>query len=133
MGPGPFTLFAPDDDAFGDAVKSLGATKMTLREFKQFRGSQNAGVGLRHATLSPLDAASEAPALPLLLQRNPPPPFHAVTLDTLPAIIKNHVVAGSVSSKDLTEGMEATTLGGGKIKFSVAGGPKVRAEGGGPP
>jgi hypothetical protein len=30
MGPGPFTVFAPDDDSFGDACRSLGTTKIDL-------------------------------------------------------------------------------------------------------
>lgn len=30
MGPGPFTIFAPNDDAFGDAARALGVTKMEL-------------------------------------------------------------------------------------------------------
>lgn len=32
MSPGPFTLFAPNDDAFADAVKALGTTKLGLRD-----------------------------------------------------------------------------------------------------
>lgn len=32
MSPGPFTLFAPNDDAFGDACKALGTTKLGLRD-----------------------------------------------------------------------------------------------------
>ena len=46
-------------------------------------------------------------------------------LASLPEIIKNHVVVGKVTSKDLSEGFEATTLGGGKLTFSLAGGVKV--------
>eukprot|EP00887_Chlorella_sp_A99_P001279 scaffold14.g1279.t1 len=72
-GTGPFTLFAPDDDAFGDACRALGTTKMEL-----------------------------------------------VDLESLPEIVKNHV-----TSKDLSEGFEAQTLGGGKLTFSLAGGAKV--------
>jgi len=29
-GPGPFTMFAPDDDAFAAAAKKLGVTKLEL-------------------------------------------------------------------------------------------------------
>ncbi len=31
MGPGPFTLFAPNDDAFAAAAKKMGKTKMELQ------------------------------------------------------------------------------------------------------
>jgi uncharacterized surface protein with fasciclin (FAS1) repeats len=48
-----------------------------------------------------------------------------VNWESLPAVVKNHVVAGKVTSADLSEGMEATTLGGGKLKFTLAGGAKV--------
>ena len=30
LGPGPFTLFAPDDDAFADAARALKITKLEL-------------------------------------------------------------------------------------------------------
>jgi uncharacterized surface protein with fasciclin (FAS1) repeats len=35
------------------------------------------------------------------------------------------VVSGSVTSKDLSEGKEVTTLGGGTLKFTLGGGAKV--------
>jgi uncharacterized surface protein with fasciclin (FAS1) repeats len=73
-GAGPFTLFAPDDDAFGDACRALGTTKMNL-----------------------------------------------LTLESLPGIVKNHVVQGKVTSADLKEGLEATTIGGETVKFAKKG------------
>ena len=78
MAPGPLTVFAPNDDAFADVIKTLKITKLQLME-----------------------------------------------LPNLPDILKNHVVAGSVLSSDLKEGQELTTLGGGKLKVTLAGGAKV--------
>jgi uncharacterized surface protein with fasciclin (FAS1) repeats len=77
-GAGPFTLFAPNDDAFAGALKALGTTKLELRN-----------------------------------------------LPALPDILKNHVVSGSVLAGDLKEGQELTTLGGGKLTVTLAGGAKV--------
>ena len=78
MGAGPFTLFAPNDDAFADACKALGTTKIELRN-----------------------------------------------LPALPDILKNHVVKGSVMAEDLKEGQMVETLGGKKLKVTLAGGAKV--------
>lgn len=77
-GPGPFTVFAPDDDAFGAACKQLGVSKLEL-----------------------------------------------MSLPNLPEILKYHVISGKVLSTDLKEGMEATTVNGQKLKFTLAGGAAV--------
>lgn len=77
LGTGPFTIFAPDDDAFAAAAKQLKVTKIEL-----------------------------------------------LTLPNLPDIVKNHVVKGKVTSKDLSEGQEVETLGK-KVKVTLAGGAKV--------
>jgi len=76
-GPGPFTVLAPDDDAFMAVAKSLKLTKMQLLE-----------------------------------------------LPNLADILKCHVISGKVLSTDLKEGMEAATLGGKKLKVTLAGGAK---------
>lgn len=78
MGTGPFTVFAPDDDAMAAQAKKLGVSKIEL-----------------------------------------------LTHPGLPDILKYHVVAGKVTSKDLSEGQELETLGGKKISVSLAGGVKV--------
>ena len=69
MGEGPFTLFAPNDDAFADAARALKISKIEL-----------------------------------------------MALPNLGDILKYHVIAGKVMSTDLTEGMEATTVNGQKVK-----------------
>ena len=43
-------------------------------------------------------------------------------LPTLASILKFHVVSGSVMSSALTDGLEATTLEGSKVKFAIKGG-----------
>lgn len=43
----------------------------------------------------------------------------------LAKVLTYHVVSGKVMSKDLTDGMEATTLNGEKVKFDLTGDPKV--------
>lgn len=78
MGPGPFTVFAPDDDAMAALAKKLGCSKIEL-----------------------------------------------LSRPELPDILKYHAVAGKVTSKDLSEGQEVETLGGKKLKITLAGGVKV--------
>ena len=46
-------------------------------------------------------------------------------LPALPDILKNHVVSGALLAGDLKEGQELTTLGGGKLTVTLAGGAKV--------
>jgi len=43
----------------------------------------------------------------------------------LAKVLTYHVVSGKVMSTDLTDGMEATTLNGEKVKFDLTGDPKV--------
>ena len=43
----------------------------------------------------------------------------------LAKVLTYHVVSGTVMSTDLTDGMEATTLNGEKVKFDLTGDPKV--------
>jgi uncharacterized surface protein with fasciclin (FAS1) repeats len=43
-------------------------------------------------------------------------------LPNLGAILKFHVISGAVMSSALTDGLEATTLEGSKVKFSLGGG-----------
>ena len=43
-------------------------------------------------------------------------------LPNLASILKFHVISGAVMSGSLTDGLEATTLEGSKVKFSLAGG-----------
>jgi LPXTG-motif cell wall-anchored protein len=45
--------------------------------------------------------------------------------EDLKDILLYHVVSGKVMSSSLSEGLEATTLNGKKIKFTLAGGAKV--------
>ena len=78
MAPGPFTVFAPNDDAFVEVIKALKTTKLGLME-----------------------------------------------LANLGDILKGHVVAGALTSDQLTEGQELTTLSGQKLKVSLAGGASV--------
>lgn len=77
-GPGPFTVFAPDDDALSAACKKLKISKMEL-----------------------------------------------MTLPNLADILKYHVIAGKVMSKDLTEGATPKTLNGKTVKVTLAGGAKI--------
>jgi uncharacterized surface protein with fasciclin (FAS1) repeats len=46
-------------------------------------------------------------------------------LPNLGDILKGHVVAGAITSADLKEGQELTTLSGLKLKVSLAGGASV--------
>jgi light-harvesting complex I chlorophyll a/b binding protein 1 len=46
-------------------------------------------------------------------------------LPTLASILKFHVVPGKVLSSSLSNGLEATTLEGGKLKFDLSNGVKV--------
>jgi hypothetical protein len=46
-------------------------------------------------------------------------------LPTLASVLKFHVVPGKVMSSQLTNGLEATTLEGGKLKFDLSSGVKV--------
>jgi uncharacterized surface protein with fasciclin (FAS1) repeats len=78
MAPGPYTVFAPNDDAFVEVIKALKTTKLGLME-----------------------------------------------LANLGDILKGHVVAGALTSDQLTEGQELTTLSGQKLKVSLAGGASV--------
>jgi len=48
-----------------------------------------------------------------------------INLPNLGDILKNHVVAGAIMAADLKEGQELTTLGGGKLKVTLAGGAAV--------
>ncbi|KAK9818062.1 hypothetical protein WJX72_006455 [[Myrmecia] bisecta] len=77
-GKGPFTVFAPNDDAFTQAAKDKGVTKIEV-----------------------------------------------LTLPGMADILKYHVLEGEVLSSSLSEGDEPTTVGGGKLKISKAGGVKV--------
>jgi len=43
----------------------------------------------------------------------------------LAKVLTYHVVAGKVMSTDLTDGLEADTVNGGKVKFDLSGDPKV--------
>ena len=43
----------------------------------------------------------------------------------LAKVLTYHVVSGTVMSTDITDGMEATTLNGEKVKFDLTGDPKV--------
>lgn len=43
----------------------------------------------------------------------------------LAKVLTYHVVSGKVMSTDLTDGLEATTLNGEKVKFDLTGDPKV--------
>lgn len=71
-GPGPFTVFAPTNEAF---VAALGALKLSKQQL--------------------------------------------LDLPTLSNILKFHVVSGKVMSSQLSNGMEAATLEGSKVKFEV--------------
>ena len=73
-GPGPFTVFAPTDQAFTDAG-------INLNDFDTPEENQ-----------------------------------------TLSEILLHHVVAGSVPSADVKDGMMATTVNGDKVKFTVSNG-----------
>jgi phosphoglucomutase len=53
-------------------------------------------------------------------------------LPTLASVLKFHVVPGKVMSSQLTNGLEATTLEGGKLKFDLSSGVKVNGANGGP-
>ena len=71
-GPGPFTVFAPTNEAF---VAALGALKLSKQQL--------------------------------------------LDLPTLSNVLKFHVVSGKVMSSALTNGMEAATLEGSKVRFDV--------------
>jgi len=75
-GPGPFTVFAPTDDAF--------------------------------------DALPEGTVASLLGD-----------IPTLTKILTYHVVAGKVMAADLSDGLEADSLEGGKLTFHTVGGVSV--------
>jgi uncharacterized surface protein with fasciclin (FAS1) repeats len=74
-GAGPFTVFAPTNEAF---TKALGALKLTKAQL--------------------------------------------LDLPTLANILKFHVVSGKVLSTQLSNGLEAATLEGGKLKFDLTNG-----------
>ncbi|MBS1598342.1 MAG: fasciclin domain-containing protein [Bacteroidetes bacterium] len=46
--------------------------------------------------------------------------------DVLASILVYHVIAGRIFSSDLSEGAQPTTLSGGKVTISLAGGPSVK-------
>jgi hypothetical protein len=77
-GAGPFTVFAPTNDAF---IKALGALKLTKAQL--------------------------------------------LDLPTLASVLKFHVVAGKITASQLSNGLEATTLEGSKLKFDLTNGVKV--------
>ena len=77
---GPFTVFAPTNQAF-----------------------KNAGF----ATIDAINAADPAVLTPILTY---------------------HVIGARIFSSDLTEGAEPVTVNGGKVKISLAGGPKVKGK-----
>jgi uncharacterized surface protein with fasciclin (FAS1) repeats len=79
-GAGPFTVFAPTNDAF-----------------------KNAGF----ATIDAINAAPPSALTPILTY---------------------HVIGARIFSSDLTEGAEPATVNGGKVKISLAGGPKVKGK-----
>lgn len=78
QGEGPFTVFAPTNDAFAKLLEALDVT------------------------------AEELLAQPDLAK-----------------VLTYHVVAGKVMAGDLTDGLEADTVNGGKVKFDLSGDPKV--------
>ena len=45
--------------------------------------------------------------------------------EALAAILTYHVIAGSVMSTDLTEGMTAATVNGANVTITLEGGPKI--------
>ena len=47
----------------------------------------------------------------------------------LAAVLTYHLIPGRVFSYNLSEGLEAPTVQGGKLKFSLMGGPKVKGNG----
>jgi uncharacterized surface protein with fasciclin (FAS1) repeats len=55
--------------------------------------------------------------------------INAADANTLKNILLYHVIGARVFSSDLSEGLQPTTLGGGKVTITLAGGPKVKGIG----
>ncbi|MCH5719465.1 fasciclin domain-containing protein [Niabella hibiscisoli] len=55
--------------------------------------------------------------------------IQAANANTLASILTYHVIAARVFSSDLTEGAMPTTLNGGKLTITLAGGAKVKGNG----
>lgn len=55
--------------------------------------------------------------------------IQAANANTLAAILTYHVISGRIFSSDLTEGAMPTTVNGGKVTITLAGGAKVKGTG----
>ncbi len=90
-------------------------------------GSTNVAAALSAAgpltVFAPTNAAFQAAGFATIAD------IQAANANTLAGILTYHVIAARVFSSDLTEGAMPTTLNGGKLTITLAGGAKVKGTG----
>lgn len=108
-----------DDSVFGKMAKSPNFTLLASAVTKS--GLEPVLTGKGPLTVfAPNDDAFIAAAKEMGVTK-----IEILNLPNMADILKNHVLEGEVLSSSLSEGAEPTTVGGGKLKISLAGGVKV--------
>jgi uncharacterized surface protein with fasciclin (FAS1) repeats len=109
-----------DDDTFGDACKALGTTKMELKNLASLPD-----IIKNHVVKGKVRTARSGGTAALQTKASAETTNGPHCNPKLSLPLPPRLSLTQVTSADLSEGMEATSIGGGKLKFTLAGGAKV--------
>ena len=128
MAPGPLTVFAPNDDAFAEVIKALKTTKLGLMELPNLGDILKNHVVAGAIMSSDLkEGQARAPPRP---SRDRSPSHRTAPgslLSSTPRFTccRSALCTARVEADLRDVSQELTTLGGGKLKVSLAGGASV--------